>query len=284
MIACLKSTYLQVRRLQDRAYMITRARRDENRFEVDFKIGDPVLYFDPKGNDATFCATRKDYEHPDKIPFKWKFNWSGPHIISGRKSKNVYLIYHTRFGRIHSANVDSLLPYHPFSDKITDTSPPSKEYITRKANEPNQNSRKRKRAEPAADCHLQLKEGDLCIIYLAKDSEIFSVARFLGVKKSDLLHVQWLGQYRFFRNLKYRLTKNGWLESWYIPKNHTWYWSSAKQHESHQPFTEDESAHTVRREDVILHGFGLNQDKTLPRGIAKIAEDIISKRLGKTRA
>ena len=284
MIACLKSTYLQVRRLQDRAYMITRARRDENRFEVDFKIGDPVLYFDPKGNDATFCATRKDYEHPDKIPFKWKFNWSGPHIISGRKSKNVYLIYHTRFGRIHSANVDSLLPYHPFSDKITDTSPPSKEYITRKANEPNQNSRKRKRAEPAADCHLQLKEGDLCIIYLAKDSEIFSVARFLGVKKSDLLHVQWLGQYRFFRNLKYRLTKNGWLEGWYIPKNHTWYWSSAKQHESHQPFTEDESAHTVRREDVILHGFGLNQDKTLPRGIAKIAEDIISKRLGKTRA
>ena len=112
----LLSTFATVRKRQIKASEQNAERRDDNRFKSTFATSDPVLYYDPQAVSG-FLGTGRTTRMKDErnVPQKWKFKWSGPHPIVDRKSDNVYLIYHHGRKKVISANVDSLVLYHPFA-------------------------------------------------------------------------------------------------------------------------------------------------------------------------
>ena len=112
----LVNTFKIVRRRQQRASEQNAERRDEKRTDVRYEMSDPVLYYDPVAVSGLTSSTRPSRPEKDiQVPGKWKFPWSGPHPIVGKRSDNVYLIYHQQRKLVISVNVDSLSLYHPFS-------------------------------------------------------------------------------------------------------------------------------------------------------------------------
>ena len=118
MLKAMTNVFDIVRQRQDLASRINASRRDmtENRVEVTFKQGDPVLIFEEgaaSGN--TNLVRQMQPAQTTLIPRKWRMKWSGPHtVVCQRASPNSYSVYHIFQRKILPYNVDCMQLFHPF--------------------------------------------------------------------------------------------------------------------------------------------------------------------------
>jgi len=126
----------------------------------------------------------------------------------------------------------------------------------------------------AGDDDGELQIGDLCVLRLEDDIEPILVARYLGRNPNQPyeLVVQWLGDYTSIEEPKLRLRRQRWKNGWFQPRTKQGYYSNARQHPTHFPFSNMLTAHHgIQRKDILLHGFGLRIDGRLPQAVANQA-------------
>ena len=264
----LQKIYREVRHRQDRASHYDADRRDVNRKEVLFETNDPVLYFDPQSvagySDDDIRPEIPATDQRKDIPQKWKLPWTGPHRIEGKKSDNVYLIYHTHRKKVISANVDSLTLYHPFENLTIE--------IQEEEVEPAQ---KKRRAEPDTQLYTQsdikeLKAGDMCIVHHPKIGfEPLAVMKFIQEIDDGLMELQWYGSFRLIWYFDLRLRSQKWRPGYWQQSTKEFYFSTKKLHVSHPPFTNLHSEDIVRKEQIVFFNFKLNKADKLPQEIAE---------------
>ena len=170
--SALQKAYGTVHRLQVRASLVQAARRDENRQEgIRFQEGDSVLIYEPNAASSTDSASREIHENIQDVPTKWRFKYSGPHIISSvNEARNTCEIWHSKRKQVVTYNIDSIIRYDPYSDTIDDTTHPAKAKESSPADEP-----------------LPLVPQQLCAVYLPQDPDQVTVVRYLG--KNEVNHL-----------------------------------------------------------------------------------------------
>jgi hypothetical protein len=262
----LQRMFIHVRESQDRASRQNALRRDEGRHSPTYEPGQLVMYWDP--NDAlysTTCQARPD--RPPKVltetgkwkqmrvPYKWKFTWSGPHTIVKQLHENSYLFFHAKRKTNIPANVDSLRAYIPSDEYPTLVPPPEKP-----------TSKPKEVLIPTAEGpDRELVVNDLLFIGLPNDrTENFAIARYLGTTGDSLL-VQWLGNLTNYEDTEDRLSKTKWKNGWFQPKTAQFYWRPKRLHPSHGPYTNENSGDAISRDQVLHSGFGLRPDLKIPR-------------------
>ena len=283
----LKHAFHRVRRVQTEAAERNAARRDEGRVPVTFEEGDAVLLWDPESVTGTYGSERKEYPSVKGIPYKWRFNWSGPHVVEMKRNDQVYEILHSTRNQVFAVNVDKLIRYFPFKD-ATGTQPT-------RAIEDVEASRPPRRMVPRADRQtaadqvrvvppgvpLELKNGELCALMLHDEEvEPLVAARYLGpVEEADQgargdMLVQWKSSNQPNYAPEDKMRTQQWNDGWCDPKTAKFYWSKLKGHPSHVPYTNIWSDHKVYRRNVLCAGFGLNKNGTLPAAIADKVLDL----------
>ena len=120
----LEDAFMRVRRAQRLAAQRNKDLVRDKRFEVTFKVGDPVLMQEDNSASRTLGHLRTEVRPADEtlVPRKWTFRWSGPHVITRFITDNAYEIFHTGQRKTVRVHVDRLRLHHPFSDKVFDTS------------------------------------------------------------------------------------------------------------------------------------------------------------------
>ena len=120
----LEDAFMRVRRAQRLAAQRNKDLVRDKRFEVTFKVGDPVFMQEDNSASRTLGHLRTEVRPADEtlVPRKWTFRWSGPHVITRFITDNAYEIFHTGQRKTVRVHVDRLRLHHPFSDKVFDTS------------------------------------------------------------------------------------------------------------------------------------------------------------------
>jgi len=264
----LRNTFKTVRERQDRASRNNAARRDTNRSLVVFKDKDPVLYYEPAAVSGHSGRPTKDEGVEIRVPTKWRFPWSGPHVVVGRKSDNVYYIYHTTRKITLAVNVDSLVLYHPFKsldvdfDHVRVNQPSSVEVAPPAPLQPLR----------GPESIVELKVGDLCVVRLAHDGwEPLVVLKYLRPGPEDRLVFQWLSNVNLLWHLDVRMREQTWLLTWWQDSTQQYYHSPRKLHPQHCEYTTEHTGHTLRSADILLFDFKLRSKYRLPSRVAEAA-------------
>lgn len=267
----LVDTFRLVRDRQDRASRNNAARRDANRVEVTFQDNDPVLYYEPAAASGHLGSNRPLETKPSTVraPSKWRFPWSGPHVIVGRKSDNVYNVYHTGRQVVLSINVDSLVLYHPFAPLDVNF-------------EHFRNGRRPvKPAEvvnpPPSSFFGQaeidrLSPGDLCVVRLEHDGwEPLIVMKFLRITEDGRAVLQWFSNDTLLWYIDVRLREQTWLPMWWQESTQQYYYSPRPLHPSHSEYSTLNTDHVLTTEAILFFGFKLRSKHRLPLEVAEAA-------------
>ena len=113
----------------------------------------------------------------------------------------------------------------------------------------------------------KLVEHCLCVLVLNDPEDPIVVARYLDqCKDSGELVFQWMGSYKEEANFEDRISKQTWMNGW-ICKD-TILYSQKKVHYMHKPWTNIMTGHEIKLEHILVAGFGLNKDCTVPRAVS----------------
>ena len=265
MTSSLKKIFIFVRERQLRASLRNAERRDEKRVDVEYSVGDMVLFWDP--NDSLYsvtCDIRKLRERD--APRAWKFPWSGPHVITTKVNDCTYTLFHTRRQETIRVNVENLRPFVQKEgapktkkpDQAT-TMPKAIDIIPTIISSP-----------PVAP-----EKGDLVFIILPKSkNEGFTVARYLRKDTTYGHIVQWMGELRSYDTAEDRITKTRWFNGWFQPSTAQYYWLTGKQHAAHYEYTNESNEIFIRDEYILASKFKLNNNHRLP---TKLALDLLQR-------
>ena len=270
MTQTLVNTFRIVRRKQEKASQDNATRRDDNRAKIQYETSDPVLYYDPQAVSGLVGTQRTQRNKEDAhVPSKWRFPWSGPHPIVGKKNDNVYYIYHQQRKIVISANVDSLSLYHPFKPLPWDPINPDKStlHAISKQNVPPAIQRLR----GPKDTHV-LQKGDYCLVHLKYNGgEPITVMQFLQVLENNRLEFRWVSNYRLEWYIDRRMRVQTWKPGWWQASLQQSYYKTLPLHPKHVPFTNTISGDVLTLQDVIISGFQLQKNYRLPPVVADMA-------------
>jgi len=281
MVNMLATIFTTVRRRQEMKSRENAARRDEdqNRVQVTFQQGDPVLFFEPDATSAQICEVRTELLPIETctVPDKWKLPWSGPHPIVKALNDNVYLLHHMGRDVDLSANVDSLVLYHPFSEIPC----VPQRTLRRKRRS---RAEREKKVPPVhiisgADIKFKdaknieaLQKGDLCIVSLPSDLfEPMAVMKFIDYLEEGRVEMQWFGRYYLSWYIDVRMRQMEWEPAWWQANQRKFYFAKKPTHSNHKPFTNVHSEAQILKTDIIAFQFKLNDDSRLPGRVADYA-------------
>ena len=286
MRARLKDAYARVRRAQLISAEKNAKRLDVGRIAVTFKPGDAVLLWDPKSSSGTVGTERKEYQDLACIPAKWRFRWSGPHLIVAKRGENTYVVRHAGLKRDVVFNVALLIRYYPFSDSVSAT---DEEKVSTDKDKPEMEIEEIEENEPAAvkgvsiprgGDVLALRPGHLYAIALHDEpAEPLVIARFLRMCTEEesarnpgegQMVVQWLGSLQANYRPEDKMETQRWLNGWFSPATREYYWRDKPSHYQHVEYTNLLTDHQVFQRNVLCGDFGLNRDMTLKRSVARL--------------
>ena len=241
----LSNAYELVREQQERIAeanrkIIERRRGKRQRETPIYEEGDHVLYWEPRQ------SKRLAPEGLDLItvsaPQKWSEKWSGPHIITSRKSDRTgfrYTFFHKERGRDIETHSNKLCLFQPWSQDLASTS-------------------KDIDAKRLYRCDEWAETGALVVVPLHKPYP-FGIAKVLACDESGNLHLQWLGNARDDILGSYT---PGWREA----GGDATYYASEARHENDMPYTTEMDSEdlVMNQRDVLIHSFELTGTYKLP--------------------
>jgi hypothetical protein len=264
----LKIAFRYVRRNRQLASDANAARRDNTRFVSKFEVGDLVLIWEPTSETARRSHTRTGPVKDTRAPAKWRFRWSGPHIVNKKISENAYLIQNQNTGKLDRKHVDRLQHYFPFDPQCQLETEKVVERKTRQPPKPPiqpESVPAGSTAEPAetdvttTSDMRELKPGDLCIVVIPGIDVYLGtmplvVARYLDAGENDM-HFQWYGSTQPITNEFLKgFPRKRWLAGWLQLRNKLHYWRKGPEHNTHVPFTNYNTGHVIARDDVLMWG------------------------------
>ena len=227
--------------------------RAERAHTTTFFPGQQVFYWQSLSAQGTSASEADEKSRKYTVPSKWNYKWSGPHkVVRQAEGKpNIYEIALARTGKIISANVNRLAPFHPWSDELPSTAEPEATELSYRTGG---------KVEP----------GSLFIIALSEESsEPFGVCKLLERNAKGHFKFQWLSNYKGdvlgTYNEGWRDTRDNKI-TWTAPRG------SAKKR--YVPLTgEDYTDEIISDSDVIVHSFQLTSRKKLPQDVLKALSD-----------
>ena len=252
----LRKAYQFVRRIQLQTARRRADDRDIERQEPQFQIGDPVLIYDPQVGSSTDCATREVHERIQDTPAKWRFKWSGPHIISKVNDNNTVQVYYQDQKRYITHNVSNVVKYNPFSDEIDDTAPPSAAQTPLSLQQ-----------EPSSIDIDDLRIGSVCAVHLPDDKdERIGIGTFQSFTDEGNLILQWHGNYlKEASTYEDIIRKTCWQPGWVDPKDTYWYFQQRRVHSRHTKLTNLVTNHRILPSHLMLRDIKLLKSCRLPR-------------------
>jgi hypothetical protein len=243
----LTAAYKHVRAQQRRMAEINRqriAKQRNNKAEIKYEIGDPVMYWEPA---QTKHLLLKDDEIniTKKAPSKWKDRWTGPHTIVAIESGKYnprYTIDHVKWRRkITSVKADKLAPYHPWNETLPS---PSTDLDT---------------SDQPFKIGTWCDKDSLFIIPLAPPWP-FGVGKVLEAKDDGSIKYQW------YRSNNYQGT-SPFLPMWWDGKRG--YHAEKRKKSTHKPYDGDINGEEwnleVTQSDIVFHSFELTKTHRLPK-------------------
>ena len=223
--------YNEVRQRQERAALLNKRRRDENRYDVRYEPGDLVLFYESSSAPLPFrhVDTTAQRKHRHRfVPRKLQYKWSGPHRVVRRlpvsNHNNCYVIHHNRRGEV-VANVTCLYPYTPYDDGCLPG--PDDAVQTDVAEPPTSSS-----GNESSTDNVVYSKGDLVVVGLSDPDLPWAVAKILSRDSPDSsseFTIQWYGNiYDNFLGIQ----RPGWIDGKGVA-----YYKDKPQHPSHQPYT-----------------------------------------------
>ena len=97
-------------------------KRKRNIEAIHFKTGDMVYLREEASVHNKVGKMRDLIPSPDEfVPVKWRFKWTGPHLVKERDGERAYVIYHSERHEELIVHVDDLRIHDAFSDELFDT-------------------------------------------------------------------------------------------------------------------------------------------------------------------
>jgi transposase InsO family protein len=97
-------------------------KRKRNIEAICFKTGDMVYLREEASVHNKVGKMRDLVPNPDEfVPLKWRFKWTGPHLVMKRDGDRAYVIYHSERHEELLVHIDDLRMHDAFSDEIFDT-------------------------------------------------------------------------------------------------------------------------------------------------------------------
>ena len=268
----LARAYQNAHEAQVRAAEINLAYRSDLLRKAEFFPGQKVFYWQPGASAAGQLAEGEEAAAEREgdsavseprglraLPGKWKFKWTGPHVIVGVHGDraNVYVVCHRKTGKEFLANVNRLSPFHPWSDDPCDTA---------------DGVRDASNSSFAVGGRAQV--GDL-IAFPLEGTIPFGVGRLISRDVSGDLHFQWLS------NNKDSMTSPLHL-GWRDERDRRVVYAAAPPAHSRRHYVALTDEHYdmgkgIRDLDVLAHGFDLDRRGRVPMDVLKTiaASDLV---------
>ena len=211
--------------------------------DVNFKVGDSVLYWQPSSSKQKTDGPHHDTSEstttkaPNSVPGKWKPQWTGPHVVTRRHNKNHFEFESAESAKKVLAHVNRLCHFYPWSDSLPSTS-------------------------PELDARTTWTMGgvpdpeSLMIIDLDMEDVPFGVGKMTGFTNTGHIEFVWMGN-------KMENARGTFKPGW-VTADNEYYYDDSKRHKSHRAYTGTASETTLKAECVILHGFKLTPALKLP--------------------
>ena len=234
----------QERMASQRRLAIMQKRGKVQKKLVTYTVGDHVLFWEPAQRMDPKCPTAEEELTGQWVappPTKWKFRWTGPHVISARKSDRTgfrYTFYHRERGVDIETHVNKLCSFQPWALGLLSTSWDID-------------------AKRLYRCGEWAEVGSLVVIPLLHPVP-FGVARVLGWDAEGSLQLQWLAN---DKDDPYGTFKPGWLPS---GKHAKPYYAETQARGRHVAYTAEADGIHMNQRDVVVHSFELTPSHKLP--------------------
>jgi hypothetical protein len=260
--ARLRNAYIIARRAQARMAKTNREARPLHT-PIEYASGDKVLYWQPRRHPyAPKPQDRDDDQEGESAirmsenatPGKWLPKWTGPHDITKRIDANLYRFTHATTGRPTTSHVNRLTKFVPWSDAEPSTSA---------------NMDKPKPYKMGGE----ILTGSMMAVELDNDAEEpFGVAKVTAVHKErgeyGEIDFVWYSNPR--SNPRGRLHP-GWIS--YSRGAVTGCYFAEKRRSSRDiPYTGKHSHTVMTHWEVIVHGFELAPNGSIPRTVLNAIE------------
>ena len=145
---------------------------------IHFEIGDSVyLREDTSVHNKVGVMREVVPNAQDFVPMKWRFKWTGPHIVLKAIGQRAYVIHHSQRREELDVHVDDLRPHVAFAHDLVDTAQVSA-YVTPKDLAPPLGYNE---MFPNAAGAVRPSIDDLCLAHIPLFTpEDFAVIRYLG--------------------------------------------------------------------------------------------------------
>ena len=243
--------YDVIRRRQHTMAARNQARRAKSCEEVEYEVGDTVLYYQP--DQQPHANTNKASKF--SAPAKWTSMWTGPHRITAKCGKNSYHIRDGRTGLIREkCSVRSLWPYCPWSDAVPSTSPDID------------------KAYPWV-VGGRVKKGSLFAVAADPAKGTFWIGRTLSDDVGGHLYFQW---YSNPANNKNGTSNDPFWPGWTNPAKSTEIWKRDQTKAHKTPLTSADTKTTITSWDCIAHGFELTTTGKIPAPLRRHIQDYLT--------
>ena len=229
--------------------------RAEHSVKTTFFPGQLVFYYQENVFEQPLDAEVE--ESSQRVPNRWRFQWTGPHVVikrmGGRKA-NLYSIRHNVTAETIEANVNRLALHVPWDEEHECTS------LDPFAGE------KPSRRHWSTDGKAVI--GSLIVVRLSDDDFPVGVGKMLARDpETGNLRFQWV--WNTSNNLK-GVLRLGWFHK---KEHHVLYKNklTKREQEQYEPYTELED--DVKNEHVLVHGFRLTLAGKLPLAILRLISD-----------
>ena len=252
----LQKTYGLVRKTQYSAHVQNKARRNQNRYQPHYTIGQQVFYWENAASESRI----QDGDEIVSCPKKWQFYWQGPFPILSKNDDLHYTI--DKKGTPIKTHINRLSKQNIFSPSRLDTSDWIDNMIipeeVREFVIPDDLSVPRK-----------LSVGEIIVFPTVMDDFCktpFGVARITEI--SEETSVQWYGN-------RYDNLTGTYRRCWIDPKDNKYYYSDRPTHRGHMPFINHLSEMNIEEKDIVAHGFTLidHNDRLTSSVFQKISDD-----------
>jgi len=176
-----------------------------------------------------------------RAPQKWKSRWTGPHVITDRKSDKTgyrYTIDHSKRGEIKT-HINRLCSFQPWSAGLLSTSWDIDKEL------------------PANVKESEWVENDQLVIVPLIAPTPFGVAKVIDCSEDGDLELQWLANNSDDPNGIFQL-------GWTTPNKVKPYYADRKRHAQHRAYMASDDDISMNQRDVLLHSFQLTDDSRLP--------------------
>jgi hypothetical protein len=230
--------YEHVRKQQYQIAEQNRQRNFEKAEPVKYMAGQTVLVWLP--DQAQYCQN-SDHSNAVKAPSKWGYRWTGPFSIIRQTGQNTYDVREESTGRLGLRyHVNNLTPFTPWSDTVMSTSPDLDKALPWRT-------------------HGNPARNDLIAIAM-KGEDTFAIAKLLENDDGKTpLKFQWMS------NMKDKYDKHSTFKLGWIRPDGKTIWATRPQRNT-KPYTGLPET-KVYGEWILLHGFALNADDTLPKPV-----------------